>query len=64
MTLHEYAETVSPVPLTSWQKEFFKEIAELARMEDEDIQLFMCIPPRTGRCMAMKIIENWKAERK
>ena len=61
MTLLEYAETVFPVPLTSWQKEFL-EMYEQA--EKENRQLFVCFPPRAGRSMTLKIIENWKAERK
>lgn len=61
MTLHEYAETVSPVPLTSWQKEVL-EMYEQAEKENQ--QLFACFSPRAGRSMTLKIIENWKADRK
>jgi len=61
MTLLEYAGIVSPVPLTNWQKEFL-EMYEQAEKENQ--QLFVCFPPRVGRNMTLKIIENWKANRK
>lgn len=61
MTLLEYAGTISPVPLTNWQREFL-EMYEQAEKENQ--QLFACFPPRAGRSMTLKIIEKWKAEGK
>ena len=44
MTLLEYAENVSPVPLTDWQKKFLEEY-EKAKKEDRFITFY---PPRGG----------------
>lgn len=61
MTFLEYAEKVSPVLLSDWQKRVFEEYEQAER---ENRQLFVCFPPRAGRGMTLKIIEKWKAERK
>ncbi len=60
MTVVEFAEKTSPVPITDTQKTFF-EMYEQAEKENQ--QLFVCFPSRSGRSMAIKIIEKWKAER-
>ena len=44
MTLLEYAENVSPVPLTDWQKKFLEEY-ENAKKENRFITFY---PPRGG----------------
>lgn len=61
MTLLEYAEAVSPVPLSDWQKRLFEEYEQA---EKQNQLLFVCFPPRARRSMTLKIIEKWKAERK
>lgn len=61
MTLLEYAEAVSPVLLSDWQKKLFEKYEQAER---ENRQLFVCFPPRAGRSMTLRIIEKWKAERK
>ena len=60
MTLVEYAGTISPSPLTNWQKKIF-ELYEQAEKENQ--QLFVCFPSRAGRSMTLKIIEKWKIEK-
>ncbi len=57
MTLVEFAEKVSPVPLMAWQKEFFK-VYEQA--EKENKQLIVCFPSRASRGMVMAIMQLWK----
>lgn len=60
MTLLEYAGIISPIPLTSWQKEF---LGMYEQAEKENRQLFVCFPSRAGRSMTLKIIEKWKTEK-
>lgn len=58
MTLLEYAERVSPVPLTDWQKKLF-EVYEQAQKGNKQ---FLVIPPRNvGRKMVLQIIEDWNS---
>lgn len=57
MTLAEYAEKVSPVPLTDWQKKFF-EAYEQAEKENKEFAI--CFPPRAGRAMALQTVNELK----
>lgn len=57
MSLLEYAERVSPVPLNNWQKKFLEAYEQA---EKEDKQLIVCFPARAGRGMLMTIIQMWK----
>ena len=59
MTLVEFAEKISPMPLTEWQKKFFT-FYEQAKKEHKPIVL---ITPRiNGRRMLMQIIEAYERE--
>ena len=56
MTLLEYAENISRVPLTDWQKKFLKEY-EKAKKEDRFITFY---PPRGGGKEAIcQIIDDY-----
>lgn len=48
MTLVEFAERTSPVPLSEWQKNF---LAYCEQAQRENRQMFICIPPRVGSRM-------------
>lgn len=56
MTLLEYAENVSPVPLTYWQKKFLEEY-EMAKKENRFIAFSM--PRNEGREMISQIIDDY-----
>lgn len=59
MTLVEFAEKISPVPLTDWQKQFLSAY-EQAQKEGKVIR---CIPPRiNGKRMLMQIIDEFEKE--
>lgn len=59
MTLVEFAEKISPMPLTEWQKKFLT-FYEQAKKEHKPIVL---ITPRiNGRRMLMQIIEAYERE--
>lgn len=59
MTLVEYAEKVSPIPLADWQKRF---LAAYEQAEKEGKRLIF-IPPRTSsRRMLIQIIEEFEKE--
>jgi hypothetical protein len=59
VTLVEYAEKVSPVPLADWQKQF---LAAYEQAEKEGKRLIF-IPPRTSsRRMLIQIIEEFEKE--
>lgn len=56
MTLLEYAEQTSPIPLMEWQKDFFKKYEE-ARQDEEKLIYY---PSRhIGRTMAIDIINQF-----
>lgn len=57
MTLVEYAEKVSPIPLTEWQKKFFDAYEQA---EKENKEFAICFPPRAGRAMALQTVNEWK----
>ncbi len=57
MTLVEFAEKVSPVPLTDWQKQF---LAAYEQAQKENKHL-VYVPPRiNGRRMLMQIIDEFE----
>lgn len=57
MTLVEYAEKISPMPLTEWQKKLLT-FYEQAKKEHKPIVL---VTPRiSGRKMLMQIIEEFE----
>ena len=59
MTLVEFAENISPIPLTDWKKQFLSAY-EQAR---EGGKVIMCVPPRIGgRRMLMQIIDEFEKE--
>jgi hypothetical protein len=59
VTLVEYAEKVSPIPLADWQKRF---LAAYEQAEKEGKRLIF-IPPRTSsRRMLIQIIEEFEKE--
>lgn len=57
MTLVEFAEKISLVPITDWQKQFLSAY-EQAHKEGKVI---MCVPPRIDRKrMLMQIIDDFE----
>lgn len=57
MNLVEFAEKISPIPLTDWQKQFLSAY-EQAQMEGIVIR---CVLPRiNGRRMLMQIIDEFE----
>ena len=59
MTLVEFAEKISPVPLNDWQKQFLSSY-EKAQKEGKVIR---CVLPRiNGRRMLMQIIDEFEKE--
>lgn len=60
MSLVGYAEKVSPLPLSDWQKRFF-EAYEQAEREDKE---FVIMPGRNiGKTLALQIVNDWKKTR-
>ena len=57
MTLTEYAEKISPVPLTDCQKKFFETYKQA---EKENGEFAIHFPQRTGRAMALQTINECK----
>ena len=57
MNLTEFAERISPIPLTKFQKTFFAEY-EKARADDKTV--FVIFPRMQGRGMAYTIIKKWE----
>lgn len=60
MNLVEFAEKTSPLPLTEWQKQV---LMDWEQAKKEHKQLLVCMPPRTGRQMLMKIIEEYRNDK-
>lgn len=61
MTLVEFAEKISPIPLTDWQKKFLS-FYEQAEKEHKKI---VCIMPRiNGRKMIIDIIREYEKRMK
>lgn len=59
MNLVEFAEKISPIPLTDWQKQFLSAY-EQAQKEGKVIR---CVLPRiNGRRMLMQIIDEFEKE--
>jgi len=59
MTLVEFAEKISPIPLADWQKQF---LAAYEQAKKENKHLFY-VPPRiNGRQMMMQIIKEFEKE--
>lgn len=59
MDFVEFAEKISPIQLTDWQKKFLKAY-EQAR---EEGKVIMCVPPRiSGNRMLMQIIDEFEKE--
>lgn len=59
MDFAEFAEKISPIPLTDWQKQFLSAY-EQARKEGK---VMMCVPPRiNGKRMLMQIIDEFEKE--
>lgn len=59
MDFTEFAEKISPIPLTDWQKQFLSAY-EQAR---EEGKVIMCVPPRIGgKRMLMQIIDEFDKE--
>lgn len=57
MDFVEFAEKLSPVPLTDWQKQFLS-YYEQAQKENKK---FIYVPPRiNGRRMLMQIIDDFE----
>lgn len=57
MTLVEYAEKTSPIPLSEWQKKFLT-FYEQAKKEHK--QIVLVTPRISGRKMLMQIIEEFE----
>ena len=59
MTLVEFAENISPVPLSNWQKQFLS----AHKQAREEGKVIMCVPPRiNGKRMLMQIIDEFEKE--
>lgn len=59
MTFVEFAEKISPIPLTEWQKQFLSDY-EQAQKENKKL---IYVPPRiNGRRMLMQIIDEFEKE--
>lgn len=57
MTLVEFAEKTSPIPLSEWQKQF---LSKYEQAQKENKQLLVIHSRNTGREMALQIIDTWK----
>ena len=57
MSLVEYAERISPFPLSDFQKEL---IAEYEEVEKKNLQPFISYPRNVGREFIYKVIQEWK----
>lgn len=55
ISLVEFAEKVSPVPLNYWQREFFEMYEESRR---KGIEPFVT-PPRCRKSMTLEILDAW-----
>ena len=59
MNLVEFAEKISPIPLTDWQKQF---LSAYEQAQSEGI-VIRCVPPRiNGKRMLMQIIDEFEKE--
>lgn len=56
MTLLEFAEKTSTVPLMDWQKEFFAKYQEAVERD----KILICNPPRVGRVLTMDLIKQYQ----
>lgn len=57
MDFAEFAEKISPIPLTDWQKQFLSAY-EQAQKENKKL---VCVPPRiNGKRMLMQIIDEFE----
>ena len=56
MTLVEFAEKTSPIPLTDWQKQF---LSAYEQAQKENKQLIVIPDMRSAKRMTYKIIDEW-----
>lgn len=59
MTLLEFAEKTSPVPLTAWQRELLTKYEQAVK---EGKQLVCCFPPNNGRTMIKNMINQYQSK--
>ena len=60
MTFVEFAEKISPVPLTDWQKQF---LSAYEQAQNENKQIIVIPAMRSGKRMTYKIIDEWNIAR-
>lgn len=59
MDFAEFAEKISPIPLTDWQKQFLSAYEQALK----EGKVIMCVPPRiNGKRMLMQIIDEFEKE--
>lgn len=59
MDFVEFAEKISPIPLTDWQKQF---LSAYDQSQKENKKL-VCVPPRiNGRRMLIQIIDEFEEQ--
>ena len=56
MTLVEFVEKISPIPLMDWQKQF---LSAYEQAQKENKQLIVIPAMRSGKRMTYKIIDEW-----
>ena len=60
MTLVEFVEKISPIPLMDWQKQF---LSAYEQAQKENKQLIVIPAMRSGKRMTYKIIDEWNIDR-
>ena len=60
MNLVEFAENISPIALTEFQKVF---LADYEKVRNDDGTVFVIFPRMQGRGIMCNIIEQWERDR-